>query len=129
MAIDFLMPKGTEILAARGGIVRYVIDHNADAGRRFNAVYVEHEDGTVAFYGHLQQDSAKVETGDRIVTGQPIALSGSSGTSLEHLHFGVASSWPVKRPDDVPVNFRNTDGLLDERDGLKRGILYRADPY
>ena len=29
-----------------------------------------------------------------------------------------ASSWPPRRPDDVPVNFRNARGELDERGGL-----------
>ena len=126
MAIDFLMPIGSEVVAARAGTVRYVSDRNEDFGRRFNAIYVEHEDGTTAFYGHLEQGSSKVRVGDRVAAGQAIALSGSSGTSLEHLHFGVTSHWPPRRPDDVPVNFRNCQGALDERGGLQRGVTYRA---
>lgn len=126
MAIDFLMPKGSEVVAARGGTVRFVTDRFEDFGRRFNAIYIEHEDGTAAFYGHLEQGSARVRVGDRVVAGQVIALSGSSGTSLEHLHFGVASHWPPRRPDDVPVSFRNSRGALDDRGGLQRGVTYRA---
>jgi len=126
MSIDFLMPLGAEVVASRAGIVRQVTDRFEDFGRRFNAIYVEHEDGTAAFYGHLKQGSSRVRVGDRVVAGQVIASSGASGTSLEHLHFGVTSRWPPRRPDDVPVNFRNSQGALDERGGLRRGIEYRA---
>ena len=99
------------------------------AGRGFNIIYIEHEDGTSAFYAHLQQQSARVKVGDQVGAGQVIALSGASGTSLEHLHFGVAGSWPVRKPDDLLVNFRNSQGALDERGGLQRGVVYRAVPY
>jgi murein DD-endopeptidase MepM/ murein hydrolase activator NlpD len=129
MAIDFLMPLGSDVVAARAGVVRQVVDRHEDFGRRFNLIYIEHEDGTSAFYGHLREGSAKVRVGDRVVQGQLIALSGASGTSLAHLHFGVASSWPVRRPDDLPVNFRNSKGALDERGGPKQGVFYRALPY
>lgn len=129
MAMDFLMPLGSSVVASRAGTVRKVTDRHTDYGREFNHVYIEHDDGTSAFYGHLQQRSATVESGDRVVAGQVIARSGASGTSLEHLHFGVASSWPVRRPDDLPVNFRNARGPLDERGGLKRGARYGAAPH
>jgi len=129
MSIDFVMPVGSEVRAARAGVVREVIDEYEDFGRRFNLIYIEHEDGTVAFYGHLKRRSAVVEVGDRVSAGQRIAASGASGTSLEHLHFGVASRWPPRRPDDVPVNFRNARGPLDERGGLKRGVRYLALPF
>jgi hypothetical protein len=56
-------------------------------------------------------------------------VSGASGTSLEHLHFGVASRWPVRRPDDLPVNFRNASGALDARGGLQRRVVCRALSY
>jgi len=126
MSIDFLMPIGSPVVAARAGIVRRAYDSHEDFGRGFNIIYIEHEDGTAAFYAHLQQETARVQIGDQVVAGQEIALSGSSGTSLEHLHFGVSSSWPVRKPDDLPVNFRNSEGPLDDRDGLLQGEFYRA---
>jgi len=126
MAIDFLMPPGSVVVAARSGVVRRAIDRHADGGRQFNAVYIEHEDGTSAFYGHLQKGSVTVDVGDEVRAGQPIGRSGSSGTSLPHLHFGVARTWPVLRPDDLPVNFNNAEGPLDERRGLIRSAWYRA---
>jgi len=128
MSIDFLMALGSEVVAARAGIVREVVDQHPDFGRRFNVIFIEHEDGTAAFYGHLKEGSARVRIGERVASGQVIARSGASGTILEHLHFGVASHWPPRRPDDVPVNFRNGEGPLDERGGLQRGVEYRALP-
>lgn len=127
-SIDFLMPMGAQVVAARAGVVRRAADHHEDFGRAFNLIYIEHDDGSSALYAHLQQNSLKVKIGDRVVAGQPIARSGASGTSLEHLHFGVSSSWPVQRPDDVSVNFRNARGALDSRGGLQR-LPYLALPY
>lgn len=126
-SIDFLMPMGAQVVAARAGVVRRAAGHHEDFGREFNLIYIEHDDGTSALYAHLQQDSLVVEIGDQVVAGQPIARSGASGTSLEHLHFGVSSSWPVQRPDDVPVNFSNARGALDARGGLQR-LPYLALP-
>lgn len=128
MAIDFLMPSGSEVVAARSGVVRRVDDRHGAGGRRFNYIYLEHEDGTSSFYGHLLKGSARVKGREKVDQGQVIALSGSSGTTLEHLHFGVASTWPIKHPDDLPVNFRNSDDPLDGRGGLQRGVVYRALP-
>jgi len=128
MAIDFLLPTGSVVVAARAGVVRRVVDGHRDGGRQFNSIHVEHADGSSAFYGHLQQDSAIVAVGDTVSAGQPIARSGSSGTSLPHLHFGVASTWPVRHPDDLPVNFRNANGPHDERGGLMRATFYEALP-
>lgn len=126
MSIDFLMPIGSEVVASRGGVVRDAVDRHKDFGRTFNLIYIEHDDGSSAFYGHLMQDEVRVKVGERVETGQVIALSGSSGTSLEHLHFGVARTWPPRKPDDFPVNFRNSQGSLDDRGGLKRGLVYWA---
>jgi len=125
-SIDFLMPVGSAVVAARRGVVRVVIDRYPDGGRQFNLIYIEHPDGSSAFYGHLERDTALVEVGDDVQAGQRIASSGSSGTSLPHLHFGVARTWPVRHPDDQPVNFANADGPLDARGGLLRGASYLA---
>jgi len=126
-SIDFLMPMGSRVVAARAGVVRRAVDHHEDFGRDFNLIYIEHEDGTSSLYAHLQQDSLTMKIGDRVAAGQLIARSGASGTSLEHLHFGVSGSWPVQRPDDVPVNFSNARGALDPRGGLQR-LPYLALP-
>jgi murein DD-endopeptidase MepM/ murein hydrolase activator NlpD len=132
LAYDFLLPIGVEVLAARGGIVRIVVDSYADddtVGSHNNHIFIEHADGSTAMYAHLVQDSAVVRPGDAVGAGQLIALSGTSGTSIAHLHFGVYRTWPHRAGDDLPIVFRNAEGALDERGGLQLGVSYRAMPW
>src|SRR5262249_50312845 len=81
-AIDFGMPEGTPVLAARGGLVVLVRD-GFDVGapdpslrKKANFVFVRHQDGTLGEYVHLLKDSIRVKVGDTIETRQKIALSG-----------------------------------------------------
>ncbi len=132
LAYDFLIPIGAEVVAARAGIVRRVVDTYADddlVRSHNNHIFIEHADGTTAMYAHLVERSAVVWEGDSVVAGQLIALSGTSGTSIAHLHFGVYRTWPTQGGDDIPVNFRNAEGALDERGGLQLGVIYTALRY
>lgn len=133
LAYDFEMPIGDDVVAARAGVVRRVRDDLPDTGDsqepgQHNNILIEHDDGTVAFYGHLKQNSVTVQVGQYVRQGQSIASSGNSGNTLgePHLHFGVYQSWPATEGFDVAVNFRNADGPLDERRGLVAGAVYRA---
>jgi murein DD-endopeptidase MepM/ murein hydrolase activator NlpD len=114
LAYDFEMPVGADVTAARGGIVMLTGDNTPDIGTeqykgQANYVFIKHEDGTVAFYAHLKQDSVVVRVGERVEIGQRIAASGNSGYTggNPHLHFGVYAWWPPEEGYDVPVNFRN----------------------
>lgn len=136
LAYDFQMPVGDAVTATRGGIVKRVKGDLPDDGRepesgQHNHILIEHDDGTVAFYAHLQQNSLTVAVGDTVIVGQHIANSGNSGNTLgvPHLHFGVYQDWPAVEGFDLPVNFRNAEGPLDERGGLKPGTIYKALPY
>jgi murein DD-endopeptidase MepM/ murein hydrolase activator NlpD len=136
LAYDFEMPIGTDVTAARAGIVRRVRDDLPDAGAeqdpgQHNHILIQHEDGTVALYGHLQQHGLAVREGDRVESGQRIAASGNSGNTKgePHLHFGVYQFWPATERFDVPVNFRNARGPLDSRGSLVAGSHYEAIPY
>jgi murein DD-endopeptidase MepM/ murein hydrolase activator NlpD len=132
MAYDFDMPIGDPIVAARGGVVRDVKDDSPDDGQGsdHNHITVEHEDGTLAFYAHLQQGSALVQPGETVQAGQRIANNGHSGTTdIPHLHFGVYAGYPPAEGADRAVNFRNTDGPVDCRGGLVMDETYRALPY
>ena len=92
---------------------------------------IKHDDGTAAFYAHLKQNSILVKVEDRISQRQPIAASGNSGNTqdLPHLHFGVYDSWPATEGFDIPVNFRNAQGTLDKRNGIRPGGFFYALPY
>ncbi len=133
LAYDFTIPIGDTIVAARSGIVREIREDSPDNGEgvgEHNYVFIQHEDGTLAFYAHLMQYSIIVEPDDTVEIGQYFAFSGNSGESDEpHLHFGVYEDYPPVEGVDVPVNFRNAEGPLDSRGGLIRGEVYRAMPY
>ena len=112
-AIDIAMPIGTDILAARSGIVFEVAGHNFKGGinrtenaHSANFVRVLHNDGTFAVYAHLNWDSVRVRPGDYVVAGQYIADSGNTGfSSGPHLHFAVQRNVGMAI-QSVPVNFR-----------------------
>jgi len=136
LAYDFETPVGSQVIASRGGLVMKVRGDLPDDGRQpdpgqHNHVMIKHDDGTVAFYAHLKQNSILVNVGDRISQGQPIAQSGNSGNTkgFPHLHFGVYQSWPAVETFDVPVNFRNAEGTHDQRKGLRPGGYFKALPF
>jgi murein DD-endopeptidase MepM/ murein hydrolase activator NlpD len=132
LAYDFLLPIGDPVVAARKGEVMDVVDRWPDDDHQsdhFNRVYIRHDDGTVAFYAHMQLGSITVAVGDHVQQGQQFALSGSSGTPIADLHFGVYDSWPVRHEHDLAINFRNAEGPLDERGGLIEGEIYLALQY
>ena len=136
LAYDFGMPIGDDVVAARAGIVRKVRADVSDEGSetdagQHNHILIEHDDGTVAFYGHLKQSSIVVEAGERVAAGGRIAASGNSGNTggEPHLHFGVYEAWPAVEGFDVPVNFKNARGPLTKRGGLMPGSNFEALPY
>jgi murein DD-endopeptidase MepM/ murein hydrolase activator NlpD len=103
-SIDFGMPEGTPICAARGGIVYSVIDQFNESGTdpsfkpKANAIYVLHPDDTIAAYVHLMCGGSCVRAGDPVTIGQPIGYSGNTGWSgTPHLHFHVADALFHKR--------------------------------
>ena len=116
-AVDIAMPVGTDIVAARDGIVFDVASTNFKSGleadeyaKLANLVRVLHDDGTFAVYAHLNWNTIRVRPGDRVKAGQYIADSGNTGwSSGPHLHFAVLRNVGM-RVDSLPVAFRGADG-------------------
>ncbi len=112
-AVDLAMPVGTDIVAARDGIVFDVASTNYKGGvdrseyaELANIVRILHDDGTFAVYAHLNWNSIRVRPGERVCVGQYIADSGNTGfTSGPHLHFAVQRNVGM-RVDSMRVNFR-----------------------
>ena len=85
------------MLAAREGLVMQVEDDFEGAGLnrekfggRANHVRIQHPDGTMGVYAHLQPESVTVQAGQRVRTGQRLGASGNTGfSSGPHLHFAV----------------------------------------
>lgn len=127
-AVDFEMPIGTSVVAARNGIVVYVIEEFVDGDDDWyhsNLVRIDHADGTYALYAHLTQNGALVEVGDAVVAGEIIARSGNTGYTLDlpHLHFQVAPCSFYENCGTLPVTFRNTAA---NPQGLVYGRYYTA---
>ena len=129
-AIDWKMPEGTEIRAARGGrVVRVKDDSNVGGGTiNFdpynNFIIIRHEDGTLGHYCHLKKDGVKVTPGQIVQAGEAIALSGNTGySSGAHLHFCVYKTQDGRQRVTIPVKFEDADGRAVT---LVEGGSYRA---
>jgi murein DD-endopeptidase MepM/ murein hydrolase activator NlpD len=120
------------VVAAAPGVIINKSEGNPDQScsfnsNKWNAVYVRHEDGSIAWYGHLKQGSVTTKPiGATVFTGEYLGQVGSSGNSTgPHLHLelhdasyqlidpyagscntrSAASWWRVQRPyDDSAVN-------------------------
>ena len=90
-AIDWSMPIGEPVYAARGGKVvsTYEDSNGPDTA---NHIWIHHSDGTIGKYLHLDHKGAAVQEGERVESGQYIGRSGNTGFSrAPHLHFSVST--------------------------------------
>jgi murein DD-endopeptidase MepM/ murein hydrolase activator NlpD len=129
-AVDFSMPIGTLVTAARSGRVVYVLESHSDddqiAGHE-NVVIVMHEDSTYARYVHLTLNGALVGVNQMVVPGDTVGLSGSSGTNGgPHLHFDVTKTFGGRSDQTIPFDFKNTS---QHPVGMQRAVAYEALPY
>jgi len=129
-ALDFEMPVGTPVYAAREGIV-YSYKDNSDEGglsssykRKANFIIIKHDDGSFGCYWHLQKNGVLVKRG-RVVKGQQIGLSGATGYVFRpHLHFSVKRRLNYEMDSFVRTKFRTTKGILvlENRESYVRPI-------
>lgn len=96
-AVDFAMPVGTPVVAAREGVVIDVTLRHTEGGfdisliDKANMITVVHDDGTVAEYAHLSAGPELVKIGQRVLAGDRLGYSGNTGySSGPHLHFIVS---------------------------------------
>lgn len=116
-AVDWSMPIGTPIYAARDGVVAAIESRNTiggpdkKLGDKANYIYIKHSDDTLGAYLHLKQNGVRVKLGQKVKAGDFIGLSGNTGwTGGPHLHF-----WVYKVKDDgtmresIPITFETSD--------------------
>jgi murein DD-endopeptidase MepM/ murein hydrolase activator NlpD len=116
-AVDFVMPIGTDVFAARDGIVIEVASDFFESGTNFtvdgpraNVVRVLHDDGTMALYVHLNWNTIRVVPGQRVRRGEYLADSGNTGFSTgPHLHFVVQRNRGGAL-ESLPLQFAGPNG-------------------
>ncbi|HJZ83543.1 MAG TPA: M23 family metallopeptidase [Polyangia bacterium] len=126
-AWDFGLPRHTLVRAARAGAVSLAANVVGpgqscydgctqpfgssafwqccnNCVNRANHVNVDHGDGTVATYWHLDQVTA--QEGQQVGQGAVLGFSGTSGCSSgPHLHFMVMGNCPTSYCQSIPVAF------------------------
>ena len=129
-AVDFDVPEGTAIHAARAGVVADLENRQRGFDPTFpceseaNYVAILHNDGTTSEYYHLQYGGVRVTLGQRVARGQFLGLSGNTGCSNQpHLHFAVYRATPEARSQSLPIRFRTQQGVIDS---LRHGDRYRV---
>ncbi|GAA2300305.1 transglycosylase family protein [Streptomyces kunmingensis] len=103
--VDFAVPTGTSVRAVAAG--RIV---SAGWGGSYGyEVVIRHADGRYSQYAHLS--ALSVKSGQRVVEGQRIARSGSTGNSTgPHLHFEVRTG-PGFGSDIDPLAYLRAHGV------------------
>ncbi|MCX6718278.1 MAG: peptidoglycan DD-metalloendopeptidase family protein [Candidatus Staskawiczbacteria bacterium] len=90
-AIDVANKCGTPVYAAASGIVERAVFNNSWNLGMGNYVTILHSNGTVTYYGHLE--NVFVKPGDRVNVGDRIGLMGRTGKATGcHVHFQVVGA-------------------------------------
>lgn len=91
--------NAVHVVAAAPGVIVAKFDGNNDqscgfANCNWNAVYVQHADGSTAWYGHMKRFSlTSKNVGESVAAQEYLGVVGSSGCSTgPHLHFEVYDS-------------------------------------
>ena len=125
-AIDFYMPVGTPVYAAREGTIFSYKDDSNEGGpfasyeKKANYIIVKHADGSFGCYWHLKLNGVVIKKGD-VAKGQLIGYSGRTGFALwPHLHFAVKLRLNYEKDSFIRTKFTTTKGIQF----LKNGRTY-----
>jgi murein DD-endopeptidase MepM/ murein hydrolase activator NlpD len=126
-ALDFYMPVGTAVYAAREGIVfRYKDDSNKGGilpgyKNQANYIIIKHSDGSYGCYWHLKHNGVITKKGF-VQKGELIGYSGKTGfVFAPHLHFSVKKILNYDKDSFEKTKFKTTNGVLF----LKPGETYQ----
>ena len=114
---------GTKILAIADGRVVKVVNKGENGGTCCK-VRIQHKDYQSAYY-HCKSGSIKVNVGDYVVKGQPIATVGNTGTSTgPHLHFQIdkGSNATAIDPTQYAYGKKELVGIVDPRKEFTAGF-------
>jgi len=125
-AFDFGTKVGDTIYAAREGKVISIKGDSNKFGRtrKFssfaNYIVILHDDGTTAYYYHLNYEGVLIKNGEMVQRGQAIGISGMTGfTTVPHLHFVVRVPTEDRGNISIPIEF---EGYMGKK--FKQGRKY-----
>lgn len=111
-AVDWAMPEGSPVLAAREGRVVAVRSDQTTGGpnedflEKTNLVVIEHPDGTLAEYLHLRPGGVVVKLGAQVAVGDLLGHSGATGYAREpQLQVRVYRITAPGRETSIPVRW------------------------
>lgn len=120
---------GKPVRAAADGTIAAVVDDQPD-DRKFdpasiatggtmrvwgNYVVIDHGQGEFSLYGHIRQGSSRVQAGQRVRRGDPIAAIGASGSSMfPHLHYELQTGVGTDS-EGLPSTFSDFTRVLGAR--------------
>lgn len=112
-----------QVVAAADGVIIHRADGNPDRscgfnGNPWNAVYIRHADGSIAWYGHLKQWSVTNKAiGAPVAAGEYLGLVGSSGNSTgPHLHLELqTAAFNLIDPYAGACNLLNADSWWQQQ--------------
>ena len=115
-AIDFPLSEGTPFAAVRAGrVIKYREDSDTgcelpECANQANYIEIDHGDGSLGRYWHLEYDGVDVEVGDWVNRGEVLGRTGNTGFSTgPHLHLEVTDLYRMS----VPVLFRELKDISD----------------
>jgi hypothetical protein len=121
------MNNTAEIIAAAPGTIVLKSDGRFDQSCGFNsnswnAVYVRHADGSVAWYGHMKNGSLTTKAvGETVDQGEKLGIVGSSGNSTgPHLHLELYNALnQLQDPFQGPCNLMNATSWWAQQDAYR----------
>lgn len=112
--VDWGCPVGTQIISATDGIVVRDVDDPKSGNYGVHVVVWDKAQGCATWYCHLSSNS--VETGDAVVRGQLIGISGNTGnTSGPHLHLNLCRTDANGNRIDTNNGYKGFINPLDKR--------------
>lgn len=112
-ALAFSAPAGTDVYAARGGVVVALEEGEStnasepsSSSSVGNWVSIRHEDGTYGFYFHLAQNGVQVEVGDRVYRDWHIGDVGGN-----KLVFEIGDQCPPHQCPSLSSGYQTVKGL------------------
>ena len=107
--VDLDGPRGRAVVAVADGIVVRVERHELGLdGRSGRYVRIQHDDGTLTSYMHLDEVADGLEVGDRVDGGQYLGALGATAcyAAAPHLHFSLEiPNHPESRGDTTDTHY------------------------